>query len=86
VILSNAGRRRTRERGDLLERTYGQFQRYTGRLELRPHPLRNKLVCVLFHKRRDFAAFARDHDGVTATWCLGYYSPQHDWAIFFDVE
>ena len=86
VILSNAGRRRTRERGVLLERTYGQFQRYTGRLELRPHPLRHKLVCVLFRKRTDFAAFARDHDGVTATWCLGYYSPQHDWAVFFDVE
>ena len=86
VILSDAGRRRTRARGDLLERTYGQFRRYAGRLELRPLPLRHKLVCVLFRKRRDFAAFAREHDGVTVTWCLGYYSPRHDRMVFFDVE
>ena len=25
--------------------------------------LRHKLVCVLFRKRSDFAAFAREHDG-----------------------
>ena len=86
VILSDTGRRRARERGDLLERTHGQFLRYAGRLELRPLPLRNKLVCVLFRKRSDFAAFARENDGVAATWCLGYYSPQHDRAVFFDVE
>jgi hypothetical protein len=86
VILSDAGRRRARERGELLESTYGQFRRYAVRLELRPLPLRHKLVCVLFRKRSDFAAFAREHDGVTATWCLGYYSPRHDRMIFFDVE
>ena len=86
VILSDAGRLRAQERGDLLERTYGQFRRYAGRLELRPLPLRHKLVCVLFRKRSDFAAFARQHDGVTATWCLGYYSPQRERAVFFDVE
>jgi len=86
VILSDAGRRRARERGELLERTYEQFRRYAGRLDLRPLPLRNKLVCVLFRKRSDFAAFAREHDGVAATWCLGYYSPRHDRTVYFDVE
>jgi hypothetical protein len=86
VILSDAGRKWSRVRGELLEQTYVQFQRYANRLDLRPMPLRHKLVCLLFRQRDEFATFAREHDGVTAAWCLGYYSPQNDRMVFFNVE
>jgi hypothetical protein len=86
VILSDAGRRWSRARGKLLEQTYTQFHRYATRLDLRPLPLRHKLVCVLFRDRGEFANFARAHDGVTAAWCLGYYSPRADRMVFFNVE
>jgi hypothetical protein len=86
VILSDAGRRWSRARGKLLEQTYTQFHRYATRLDLRPLPLRHKLVCVLFRKRSEFSTFARDNDGVTAAWCQGYYSPRADRMVFFNVE
>ena len=86
VVLSNAGRRWTRSRTKLLERTFNEFERYAGRLDLRPVPLRHKLVCVLFDRREDFAEFARDHDGVNESWGLGYYSPAHARTVFFNGE
>ncbi len=86
VVLSNAGRRWTRSRAKLLERTFDEFARYAGRLDLRPLPLRHKLVCVLFDRREDFAKFARDHDGVNESWGLGYYSPAHARTVFFNGE
>ncbi len=86
ILLSDAGRRWTRARGNLLERTCEEFQRSAEMLGLRPLPLRHKLVCVLFEHREDFAAFAAAHDKVSESWCLGYYSPRHDRTAFFRAE
>ena len=84
IVLSNADARWTRAQANLLERTYHEFFRHTERLQLRPLPLRHKLVCVLFRKRSQFAEFAQRHDRVTESWGLGYYSPRHDRTVFYN--
>jgi hypothetical protein len=86
VLISNADARWTREQGELLEKTHHQFHRYTKRLGLKPKPLRHKLVCVLFADRDDYRRFAAAHDDVTADWISGYYSPQHDRIVFYNLE
>ncbi len=45
-----------------------------------------KQTVVLFANRADYVAFARDHDGVTADWVAGYYSPGNCWVVFYDIE
>lgn len=86
VVLSDAGPRWTREQTALLELTHYQFKRFARRYGLRPRPLRHKLVCVLFEKQEDYQNFAKDHDGVTAGWISGYYSPKHDRIVFYNID
>lgn len=86
VIMSDAKPRWTRTQAGLLERTYHQFNRYCRRLGLTPQPLRHKLVCVLFEDHADYQQFARAHDGVTAEWISGYYSPMHDRIVFYNIQ
>jgi hypothetical protein len=85
IVLSDADQRWTQTQSQRLERAHHQFQRFTRRLNLYPLPLRHKLVCVLFRNRIDYQAFARCHDGVTEPWIAGYYAPQHDRIVFYDV-
>jgi len=86
VVLSDASPRWTREQTALLELTHYQFKRFARRFGLRPRPLRHKLVCVLFEEQEDYQKFAKDHDGVTAGWISGYYSPKHDRVVFYNIE
>ena len=85
IILSNATARWTRTQAKRLERTCDEFYRHTKRLGLRPLPLRHKLVCVLFQNRKEFNAFAAEHDHLNLhSWNLGYYSQRNDRIVLFD--
>jgi hypothetical protein len=86
IVLSDAESAWTRSQVQLLERAHHQFQRFAKRLDLRPLPLEHKLLCVLFERRDDYWAFARSNDGVSNQWMTGYYSPKHDWIIFYNVH
>jgi len=86
VVLSDGRPGWSRRQGQLLERTYHQFHRYTRRIGIEPEPLRYKLVCVLFQEYDDYRQFARAHDDVTAAWISGYYSPKHDRIVFYNIE
>jgi hypothetical protein len=86
VILSDAEPARTAVMARHLERAHEQFRRFCRRLDLRPLPLRHKLLCVLFRDRADYRAFATEHDGVNAAWIAGYYAPRHDRVVFYDVR
>ncbi len=86
IIFSDTDSGWTRTQADRLERTHHQFLRFTRRLGLDPEPLRHKLVCVLFDRRDDYQAFARQHDDVADPWIAGYYSPQHDRIVFYNVK
>ena len=86
VVLSDADPRWTREQAERLERAHREFMRFCRRLDLRPLPQRNKLVCILFAASDDYRRFAADQDGVHDAWMMGYYSPRHDWTVFFDVQ
>jgi hypothetical protein len=86
VVLSDGKPGWSRRQGQLLERTYHQFQRYTRRIGIEPEPLRYKLVCVLFQEYDDYRQFAKAHDDVTAEWISGYYSPKHDRIVFYNIE
>ncbi|MHC4709810.1 MAG: DUF1570 domain-containing protein [Planctomycetota bacterium] len=86
VVLCDGKPGWSRQQGQLLERTYHQFQRYTRRIGIEPEPLRYKLVCVLFQEYDDYRQFAKAHDDVTAEWISGYYSPKHDRIVFYNIE
>ncbi len=86
IVLSDASPQWTRAQCELLERTYHQFHRFTRRIDVEPKPLRHKLVCVLFEEHQDYQIFARAHDGVTAEWISGYYSPKADRVVFYNIE
>ncbi len=86
IVLSDANMVWTRQQSERLERAYHQFQRFARRLDLRPLPLRHKLVCVLFAQREDYLEFSGKFDNVTDPWIAGYYSPHHDRTVFYDVR
>jgi hypothetical protein len=86
IVLSDAAPGWSRKQAALLDRTYHQFNRFARRLEVRPLPLRHKLVCVLFQEHHDYRRFARTADGVTADWISGYYSPKNDRIVFYNIE
>jgi len=86
VVISDGRPAWTRQQAQLLERTYHQFHRFTRRIGVEPHPLRYKLVCVLFQEYDDYRQFARNHDEVSADWISGYYSPKHDRIVFYNIE
>lgn len=86
VVVSDTGAQWSVAQAERLERTHHQFHRFATKLGLRPLPLRHKLVCVLFNNRDEYQAFAREHDHVNDPWVGGYYSPSHDWVVFYHVE
>jgi hypothetical protein len=67
----------------LLERTHHQYLRFCQRLSLRPLPLEHKLVCILFSTAANFQHFGKEYDQVTDLQISGYYSPKHDWIVFY---
>jgi len=86
VVLSDADSHWTRTQIERIERAHHQFMRLAKRLNLAPLPLQNKLVCVLFARQEDYIKFANEQDGVTDKWIAGYYSPRHDWIVFYDIR
>ncbi len=86
IVISDAAPGWSRRQAALLERTYHQFNRFARRLNVKPLPLRHKLVCVLFQEHDDYRRFARTRDGVTADWISGYYSPKSDRIVFYNIE
>jgi len=86
VVLSDADPHWTRTQIERIERAHHQFMRLANRLGLKPLPLEYKLVCVLFARQDDYAEFARANDNVKDSWIAGYYSPRHDWIVFYDIR
>ncbi len=86
IVISDAAPGWSRQQAALLDRTYHQFARFARRLDVKPLPLRHKLVCVLFQEHDDYRRFARTRDGVTAEWISGYYSPKNDRIVFYNIE
>lgn len=85
ITISNANSRWTRTQAARLERTFDQFMRYAKKLGLKPLPLKQKLVCVLFRNRTEYQTFALKHDQLSLhSWNLGYYSPRNDRIVLFD--
>ncbi|MGI9012922.1 MAG: DUF1570 domain-containing protein, partial [Phycisphaerales bacterium] len=85
VIFSDADAAWTQAQAGNLERTHLQFQRFCERLSLQPDALQHRLVCILFHDRDRYRAFAAEHDNVHMR-IGGYYSPKHDWVVFYHPE
>ncbi|MHC4946952.1 MAG: DUF1570 domain-containing protein [Planctomycetota bacterium] len=86
LVLSDADPRWVREQAGRLERAYDRFIRFANRLDLRPLPLRHKLVAIVFADRAEFASFAGRHDTPVGPRIAGYYSPAADWLVFYHVE
>ncbi len=85
IIISNASASWTRTQAARLEQIHEQFMRYTKKLGLKPLPLKQKLVCVLFKNRTEYQTFALKHDQLNLhSWNLGYYSPRNDRIVLFD--
>lgn len=85
ILFSDAGPDLARARLELLERTHHQVMRWAERLDLRPLPLQNKQVSILFAHHADYAVFASMQDNLMNTGISGYYSPAHDWVVFDDA-
>lgn len=83
AIVTDADAAEVRRVERVLEDTLRAFTGFTARLELEVFPIRHRLVCIVFDRHRDFARFGREHDGVHATWCHGYYNPRHDRAVLY---
>jgi hypothetical protein len=85
VLLTDAPVESARQVASLLEATWRSFQRTCAMLELKPAPLRHKLVAVLFREKGDYTRFARAEDGMNRAWAVGYYSPGVDRLVMFDA-
>lgn len=86
LVFSDADANWTRLQTERLEQAHHQFMRFARQVGLSPLPLRHKLICVLFQNQEDYIEFAAMHDDVNARWMGGYYAPQHDRIVFFNVE
>ncbi len=84
VILSDCPPDWTQGRARVLERTRDQFFRVAARMGAPVYPHRAKLLCVLFARRDDYAAFARAHDGMEARWIAGYYATLSNRVVFYN--
>ena len=86
IVLSDTDTQWTRQQAANLERAHHQLMRYCRRIGLSPLPLRHKLVCVLFERRDDYKRFAHEHDQLGSASVAGYYSPSHDWIVFYNPD
>ena len=84
VILSDCAADWTQGRARVLERARDQFFRVAARMGAPVYPHRSKLLCVLFARRDDYAAFARAHDGMDAGWIAGYYATLSNRIVFYN--
>jgi hypothetical protein len=86
VVLTDVSTAWAQHHAQMLERTHHQFLRFCRRLDLKPLPLRHKLVAVLFEDRAMYQAFARQHDHVRTPSIAGYYAPLRDRLVFYQVD
>ena len=84
VVLSDTDLTWTAERAAMLERTRHQYYRSMRRLGMSLPPPERKLLCVLLNDQARFAEFAREHDGVHASWIAAYYSVRSNRIVLFN--
>lgn len=70
---------------ETLEAAYQAVQRSCGSIGLRPAPLPNKLVSILFRSRDDFIAFNKRVKPDMREWAVGYYDQITDRLVMFDL-
>jgi hypothetical protein len=86
IVLSDGNRELIRSVEHSLEEARRQYDRWCRAVRApRPRP-DERLLCILFHEREDFVAFAQETEGLgkTATHVSGYFSPRFDWIVCFD--
>lgn len=86
VLLSDADPVWVRTQGHRLERAHDRFLSFANALDLRPWPLRHKLVAIAFDDSGDFRTFAQAHSGPSNPRVIGYYDPRADYLVFFHAE
>ncbi|MDG1837968.1 MAG: DUF1570 domain-containing protein [Phycisphaerales bacterium] len=86
VVLADTDRELIRGVVIALEETRRQYDRWCRTLRLPPARPDDRLLCIVFHSRDDFAAFAEQTEslGKTAAHINGYFSPRFDWIVWFD--
>jgi len=70
-------------RAVLLEKTHDIFYDAFRRADLKPLPLTERLVCVLFDTHDEFARYAQKVDRMNMAWSSGYYSTRTNRIAFF---
>lgn len=83
VVLSDADRLWTDQRLRLLEATEREVRRTMERMGVAYRAPEHKLLVILFDRRDDYKAFAREHDGVAADWVAGYYATRPNHVVFY---
>jgi len=86
VVLADTDRELIRGVVIALEETRRQYDRWCRTLRLPTARPDERLLCIVFHSRDDFAAFAEQTEslGKTAAHVNGYFSPRFDWIVWFD--
>ena len=86
MVLADTDRELIRDVVIALEETRRQYDRWCRTLRLPPARPNDRLLCIVFHSREDFAAFAEKTEslGKTAAHINGYFSPRFDWIVWFD--
>ena len=85
ILLSDGDPTWTQEQAARLERAHHEFFRFANRLNLRPLPLDQRLVCVLFDSAQSFSRFAAVQDNVNERWVAGYYAAKPNYVVFYNT-
>jgi hypothetical protein len=70
----------------VLERTRHQFLLAMRRLGVGAEAPSDRLLCIMFDERDRFRAFARETDGIDPSWVGGYFAPDANRVVLFNVE
>ena len=84
VLVSDCEPTWTNERGVLLERAMHQFRRFADKLGVDVAPAGTRLLCVLINDHDRYEKFAREYDGVEASWVAGYYASLSNRIVFYN--
>lgn len=84
VLLYNTDPQWAVSRGVLLEETFERFYGAFLAAGLRPRPLEEPLLCVLFDQSDDFERYAQMADRMNMSWSRGYYSARTNRMAIFD--
>lgn len=84
IILFDTDERWARTRAGLLEKAHDVYYATFRRVDFRPLPLRQRLVCILFNSHRDYVDYALKVDNAKMGWSAGYYSTRTNRIVYFD--